>query len=174
MRIFLAFLLCVGLVAGCGGGGPRQIPPTGTGQKVSGPILIQESPDYRPGSVATNVRAECTDLGTKLTDFAVSYGAEQGVPIQKAARVTKNTRGSALVVEFTQVFSGGNAFIGHRKAVSIHAELYSNGVLVDSRDLTRQSGGGFGAGFKGSCAVLGRTVKALGSDIAAWLQPYAM
>jgi hypothetical protein len=29
-------------------------------------------------------------------------------------------------------------------------------------------GGAFG-GFKGSCSVLGRTVKALGKDIAQWL-----
>jgi len=29
-------------------------------------------------------------------------------------------------------------------------------------------GGAFG-GFKGNCSVLGRTVKALGEDIAGWL-----
>ncbi len=29
--------------------------------------------------------------------------------------------------------------------------------------------GGLFAGFKGSCSVLGRTVKAIGKDIAEWL-----
>lgn len=173
MRFLLVACLFVGWVAGCGGSSPRQLPPTGTGQKVASPVQIQERPDFRQGSVAANVREECTDLAAKLADFTVSYGAEKGVSVQKAPRVTKDTRGTALVVEFTQVFSAGNAFVGHRKSVSIHADLYSDGVLVDSTDLTRHSGGGFGAGFKGSCAVLGRTVKTLGSDIANWLARYA-
>ena len=34
----------------------------------------------------------------------------------------------------------------------------------------RNSSGGMGAGFKGSCDVLERSVNAIGKDVAAWLQ----
>ena len=44
------------------------------------------------------------------------------------------------------------------------------GSRVDEVDFTRNSGGGFGGGYKGSCSVLGRCTKALGKDIAGWLR----
>ena len=54
--------------------------------------------------------------------------------------------------------------------MSVKAELFVNGQSKGYVNLTRNSGGGFGGGFKGSCSVLGRCTKALGKDIAKWLR----
>ena len=65
--------------------------------------------------------------------------------------------------------SGGNAFVGHHKSVSILATLYKDGHAIDSYTTTRSSQGGLLAGFKGSCSVLYRCVDTLGSDISRWV-----
>ena len=75
-----------------------------------------------------------------------------------------------MAVEITNAISGGNAFIGHRKSMTATAELFENGQSVDTATFTRNSGGGFGAGYKSSCSVLGRCTKALGNDFANWLK----
>jgi len=47
--------------------------------------------------------------------------------------------------------------------------LYKNGKRQAGFTASRVSGGGAFGGFKGSCSVLGRTVKILGSDVSLWL-----
>ena len=73
-----------------------------------------------------------------------------------------------MILTLTNATSIGNAFMGHRKSVTIEAILYEDGVEIDHYRGSRDSGGGFGAGFKGSCSVLGRCVKTLGKDVANW------
>jgi hypothetical protein len=41
---------------------------------------------------------------------------------------------------------------------------------VAQTTLSRDSSGGFGGGYKGSCSVLRRCTNALGKDIAAWVK----
>ena len=53
--------------------------------------------------------------------------------------------------------------------MSARAELFEDWASVEAVTFSRDSGGGFGAGFKGSCSVLGRCSKALAKDIAGWL-----
>ena len=50
------------------------------------------------------------------------------------------------------------------------AELFVDGVSKGEKIYHRDSMGGFGAGYKGSCSVLGRTSKALGKDFSVWLK----
>ena len=71
MKRFFVVLLSLTFLVGCAGGGQRELPPTGSGEKISGPILIQADPVIRPGAAATNVLNECTAIGTKLADCAV-------------------------------------------------------------------------------------------------------
>ena len=136
---------------------------------LGGPIKIQASPDYRQGAAAANILNECTELSTSLTNFTETFAAKNGLEVQKLESVTKDTPGTAVVIEITQVHSGGNAFIGHSKSVTLYAELYQDGKRIDSKTFSRDSGGGFGAGFKGSCSVLARCMKTLGSDLAKWM-----
>lgn len=51
----------------------------------------------------------------------------------------------------------------------MRGELYQDGQKVATVMARRVSRGGAFAGFKGSCAVLDRTVNAIGEDLAKWL-----
>jgi hypothetical protein len=51
----------------------------------------------------------------------------------------------------------------------VRGKLYQDGKEIGAFTGRRNSMGGAFGGFKGSCSVLGRTVKALGKDIAQWL-----
>ena len=64
--------------------------------------------------------------------------------------------------------SAGNAFIGHAKGMAVSATLYVDGKQVSKKTFTRNSSGGMFGAYKSSCAVLNRTSKVLGSDIAQW------
>jgi len=44
------------------------------------------------------------------------------------------------------------------------------GLRVGSFEAARRTSGGMFAGFKSSCAVLGRAVKVLGQDTAKWMK----
>ena len=133
-------------------------------------IYINSRSDFAENAmIADNVRAECTEVGTVLSNAVVKYGAEQGLAVNAAADVTPASADKVVKVSILGMFSGGSAFIGHRKSATVRAELYQDGALVSSKDFTRNSGGGFMGGFKGSCDVLEHTVNTLGNDVAKWL-----
>jgi hypothetical protein len=79
-----------------------------------------------------------------------------------------------LDVHIKDASSRGNAFTGHHKSTLVVGKLYQDGELIGSFTGRRDSMGGMFAGYKGSCSVLGRTVKALGKDIAEWLKAPTM
>jgi hypothetical protein len=130
---------------------------------VQRPVPFNEDADV-PGAV----RRECK-LDEQLPDFVAQYGREKGITVNFAQQVSASSPGRALVMEFTDVVSEGNAFIGHHKSVTVKGKLYQDGKLVGSFKGRRNSMGGAFGGFKGACSVLGRSVKALGEDIAGWL-----
>lgn len=136
---------------------------------IAGEIRLQNPVPYAEGGIiANNVRIECP-LGRQLAEFVQQYSARTGVTITLTDEAPDPAVGSVLKLEIVDARSGGNAFIGHHKSTTVRGALFDNGVQKAGFVARRNSGGGFGAGFKGSCSVLGRTVKALGSDIATWL-----
>ena len=132
--------------------------------------VSSEAMYYDEKIIPSNIRKECTELGTNLSEFTLSYLEKYGFSASLSPDINKDDSGKNLILQINNVVSGGNAFVGHRKTVSIEAELYEDGELVDSYEATRNSGGGFGAGFKGSCTVLYRCVKTLGNDVAKWIK----
>lgn len=54
--------------------------------------------------------------------------------------------------------------------MTVHGELRENGEITGTFTATRYSTGGAFGGFRGTCSILGRCVKTLGSDIAKWLK----
>ena len=116
--------------------------------------------------IASNIKNECK-LVEQLRDFIVA-GSSGAVSAGEGEPDTR--RGSALVVEITDSISQGNAFMGHRKYTAIQGKLYRAGAEAGNFDASRNSMGGAFAGYKGSCAVLGRTVKALAQDVNQWLK----
>lgn len=116
--------------------------------------------------IANKIKNECK-LVDQLRTFIVEGSdgkvvAGEGEP--------SSASGSVLVVEITESISEGNAFMGHRKYTAIAGKLYRGGKEVGTFDGSRNSMGGAFAGYKGSCAVLGRTVKALAQDVNGWLK----
>ena len=134
-------------------------------------VRMQRATPYAEGArIAKKIRSECTQLQEKLPAYAEQFGREFGVDIVLADQVGPEDAGAVLVVEITDAVSRGNAFIGHRKFTEISGTLYRDGEKVAGFVGARNSMGGAFAGYKGSCSVLGRTVKALGKDVAQWLK----
>lgn len=132
-------------------------------------VLVQRPvPFNQDAEVPGAVRRECK-LDEQLPDFLAQYAREKGITVNFASQVEAGSPGRALVMEFADVVSDGNAFIGHHKSVTVKGKLYQDGKLVGSFKGRRNSMGGAFGGFKGACSVLGRSVKALGEDIAGWL-----
>ncbi len=134
-------------------------------------IKVISSTPYQEGhDIRNKIINECTNLGSKLAKFTKSYSSKKGIDIELVDSLDTSDKGKVLKLEISDAVSQGNAFIGHRKFVEIRGSLWKDGKKVASFDGQRSSGGGFGAGYKSSCAVLGRCVKTLGKDISAWLE----
>jgi hypothetical protein len=152
------FVLAVAMVA------------TAPGVAAAGPIAVPANIPYdAEGVVPENVVRECTQLGAKIASFIKEFSDKNGTAVELVNEVDFASAPSALRVEIFNVVSSGNAFIGHNKSMSVRVELLASGKVKAKTSFSRNSMGGFGAGFKGSCSVLGRVTKALGKDIADWL-----
>lgn len=131
--------------------------------------VAKHIPYQDDAEIQSNVRQECTDLGSKLARFIQEYAKAQKITVSLVDRLDTGAEGRVLKVEITDAVSMGNAFTGHHKFTAVRGELYENGELISSFRAKRNSMGGAFAGYKGSCSVLGRTTKVLGKDIASWL-----
>jgi len=130
---------------------------------------ISDTLPFAEGSGASSkVKSSCK-LETKLPGF-IRSAAKNGVAVELATEPLDNVEGKVLYIEFTHVLgSGGGAWSGP-KTVTVHGELRENGEVIGTFTASRYSSGGAFGGFKGTCSILGRCVKTLGSDIALWLQ----
>ena len=117
--------------------------------------------------VAGNIKRECA-IDIQLPAALARFAAEAGhrVELQDAPDTSS---GQVVTMEIHDAQSAGNAWMGHHKSVTVKGALYRDGQRVAKFVARRNSRGGFGAGFKGSCAVLERTVNAIGKDVAGWL-----
>lgn len=167
MKTILTVLCFLLVLSACGGskirlGTPVSLPP--------GPITVPNSVRYSAGNtIANNIKQECS-LNQQLAAYIQEFAAEKGLKVRGVDVIDTGTTGNVLDVEITHALSAGNTFIGHRKSTSVRGELYQNGKFLASFTGSRVSGGGVFGGYKGSCSVLGRTVKVLGQDIATWLK----
>jgi len=133
-------------------------------------IAINQTVQYQNEAIiAAKIRTECTNLGPKLVASTEAAVQKNGWSVIKKDVIDGTSDGVSLKLTITNAHSSGNAFIGHHKSVSIIAELFKDGKLIDTYVGDRNSSGGFGGGFKGSCAVLERCVNTLGKDVSEWL-----
>lgn len=138
---------------------------------TAAPFRVQGTIPYaQDNRIAHNITSECTELGIKLSDFLVKFAKKKGIEVTQVAELNPADPGRNLVIEITDAVSRGNAFIGHQKYMEARAELFVDGESQGEQFYHRDSMGGFGAGYKSSCAVLGRTSKALGKDFSVWLK----
>lgn len=137
-----------------------------SGSALANPVQLQRPVPYaEENDVSNAVKQECA-LGEHLADFIKEYA--QG-PIEFTSGEPDVASGRVLKVEIVDAISMGNAFMGHQKSTRVRGALYQDGEKVASFRARRNSMGGAFAGFKGSCSVLGRTIKVIGRDIGQWL-----
>lgn len=157
------------LLTACGG---RNAAPTASGEKLQSTVKIyidNEIPYHDPMIIATNIKKECSTLGTALSDYVKKYSNEYNIDVIQVSDLASVTNGYVLDLKIRNALSAGNAWSGHKKQVLISAELLKDGNKINVFTGSRDSMGGFWGGFKGSCSVLDRTVNTLGSDTAIWL-----
>lgn len=132
-------------------------------------VILNNIPYSDANVIPAKVKSECAKIGKQFSNSIVKYANKNGIKViqtEDLLSVNKNI----VVINIHNVYSAGNAFIGHRKSVTAEAKLLSNGKEVASQAFTRNSTGGFMGAFKGSCSILAHTVNTLGNDIAKWLK----
>jgi len=156
------FLVC------CGGGGQNVVKPSEI--KVSGtPVYLQSMiPFDKNLHVRDQVRVECA-LGEKLSEFIQTSGRSNGINLMPKANL-KDVKGRVLEVSIVRMNDAGGGAWSGAKSVAVEGKLSENGKVIATFRGSRYSGGGAFGGFKGTCSILGRCVKTLGSDISTWLQ----
>ena len=159
------------VIAGCSGSNspaPTADGSTASAASVKTVYIKSSKAAYSADSrIAQNIKQECS-LDSKLITFIKEAAQEQGITVNVSDAIPAGA--TELKVEITDSVSSGNSYIGHRKFTSIAGSLVESGSTVGTFEAARRSGGGMFAQFKGSCAVLGRTVKTLGSDVATWMK----
>ena len=130
-------------------------------------VLVAEVVPFSEDSNAGDkVKAECK-LETKLTSFLKQYAKNPTVTLTSDPIV--ESEGKVLTLEIIHVLGpGGGAWSG-TKSVTAKGELRQDGKVIGTFRSARLSGGGAFGGYKGTCSILGRCVKKMGSDIATWL-----
>lgn len=129
-------------------------------------LAVPKVASYAKGAqIRSEIRNEC-GLEKKLADFIREYGGQQ---FSKVVSTSKAPGGAKkLTVHITEVQGRpGGAWSGG-KSVRIKGSLSQNGKTVGTFEGMRVSGGGVFGGYKGTCSILGRCVKALGKDVATW------
>jgi hypothetical protein len=118
-------------------------------------------------SVPPAVQAEC-GLEGKIVGYVQSSarGFDKIVLVPDA---TKAGAGKSLVMKIAGISGvGGGAWSGP-KNLTIEGTLRENGQVTGTFRATRFSGGGAFGAYKGTCAILDRCAKTLGTDVATWL-----
>ncbi len=171
---YLSVLAAAGVLAlgGCAAnetrdsGGEAQAAPAVSDPAVT--IVMPERFAYSDDAVVTQaIRNEC-ELEERFPEFVQEFGARHDIRFEERGDANPADGGQVLMVEITQARNDGNAWSGHRAFSEAEGTLYEDGEAVADFTSRRISGGGAFGGFKGTCSVMGRTIRAMGSDIAAW------
>jgi len=168
------FVLLLGL-SGCGTKGKTPIKnnaPTPSSKTVqhsgSGNLVIKPINFSKDAYIRDAVKQECK-LRSKLFQFIEEHTASQYANILTDTNAG-STDAQILSIEIEQVQGGGGGAWSGGKMVLLKGTLTQNGRVLGDFKARRYSGGGVFGGYKGTCAILGRCVKALGKDIAEWLR----
>jgi hypothetical protein len=176
IKFVMAGLLSVTMLYGCGAstGGTKaesDEPVVALSKaQMAAAISVSKRVAYGADSaVPEKVRKECV-IDKQLPDFIETYASKNNIAVvQKDGTVSSKDKGKVLVVEFSDIVGSAGGVFSGAKAVAVKGELFENGKKIGSFKGRRSSGGGAVFGYKGTCSILGRCVKALGKDISDWL-----
>jgi hypothetical protein len=139
----------------------------GVGSGARADTQVLRSIPYAKGAeVRQAVRDECK-LETKVPAFIAEFGSDV---------VLVDQLGGSRVLEMaiTQVHAPGGGGFSGPKWMTVKGTLRERGRVVGSFRAKRFTTGGAFAGFKGTCSIIGRCTKAIGRDIATWLESPGM
>jgi hypothetical protein len=172
MAIFVCIFGCLTLTISIASDASDK-PADGGAAESNAPVaqlsIATEIPYMDESLIPGKILKECVSLGKTFSQSAETFGRKYGVQVDRKEHLTADSERDVLVLKMVTAVSAGNAFMGHHKSMTAKGELYRDGKLVRTVTKERSSRGGFGAGFKGSCTVLERTVETLGSDFIKWV-----
>ncbi|MGC3963076.1 MAG: hypothetical protein QM803_07015 [Rhodocyclaceae bacterium] len=119
--------------------------------------------------IASNIRSECSLPQYQASAIQKTFSAA-GITLSPSDADAVPQQGIHLVPQIASAYSGGHAFLGHRKQVQLMADLYVNGKKTATFNGTRNSMGGVMAGFSSSCDVLERCADSLSTDLLKWFR----
>jgi hypothetical protein len=125
--------------------------------------VLFETPLSAAADIPPAVRNECRQIGRELPNAIVR--SSRDVTLVKTAKELTARRGKYLVVEITQVRAKGGGVITGPKHLVVRGALYENGKEIGDFEGERAS-----MGAASTCAALDKAEKALGTDIARWLE----
>ena len=124
--------------------------------------VLREIPFMENLEVRDAVRTQC-ELDTKVPSFIAQYSSDVSL-------VDKLTGSRTLELKITEVHApGGGAFSGP-KWMTVVGTLREGGSEIGNFRAKRFSTGGVWGVFRNTCSIIGRTTRALGQDIALWLE----
>ncbi|MFK8016709.1 MAG: hypothetical protein AB8G17_14845 [Gammaproteobacteria bacterium] len=132
-------------------------------------VAPQDVPFGADTMVRDKVRDEC-NLEGKIAKFIVDFGKKKKDYTIVSERPASGAY-HVLTAEIVEVVGAGGGAWSGAKAVKVKGQLAtSSGEVIGTFSAGRYSGGGAFGGYKGTCAILGRCTKAIGKDIAQWLE----
>lgn len=142
--------------------------------QAGGTLTIEKHAPFEKGlHVPDAVRAEC-NLETNVPKFVQEYAEKTHDKVNMADQVGKGTSGQALSMKIVDVAGAGGGAWSGAKHVAVEGTLWENGKVKGTFRAVRYSGGGAFGGYKGTCAILGRCAKAIGKDVAGWMESPGM
>jgi len=164
-KISLFVFLIIGLVACTSGRQPRFVEKSGTGI-----LVIDEIVFAKKSAVRKAVRDECR-LPEKLAEFIDEYAAEHyGHVLTNTDLATVPANTEVLKVKYVEVLGGAGGVWSGGKYISIAGVLKKNEIILGDFKARRTCGGGMFGAYKGTCSIMKGCLKALGKDVAEWLQ----
>lgn len=125
--------------------------------------VLAETPMSSVADVPPAVRNECRQIGRELPN-AIVRGNRSVVLVNTPKELTAR-RGKYLTIEITQVRAKGGGVITGPKHLVVRGVLFENGKEIADFEGERAS-----MGAASTCAALDKAEKALGTDIARWLE----
>jgi hypothetical protein len=125
--------------------------------------VLNETPLSAVADIPSAVRNECREVGRELPN-AIARDNRNVVLVKTPKELTAK-RGKYLSVEITQVRAKGGGLITGPKHLVVRGVLYENGKEIADFEGERAS-----MGAASTCAALEKAEKALGTDIARWLE----
>ena len=85
---------------------------------------------YDEKIIPSNIKSECSGLGSQFSEATKNNLESDGWNVSLGNEVGASATGTTIKLQIANALSAGNAFIGHKKSVSVIAELYKDGKLV--------------------------------------------